>query len=209
MKKNILALVFFIGIVFCIFGQNVRGFTHVVENNRVTITGHSLPVPATLVIPASINGLPVTTIRNAAFRNHGITSVTIPDSVITIGDWAFSLNRLANVTIPNSVTTIGRSAFADNQLTNITIPNSITSISNGVFAGNRLINVIIPNSVTSIGADAFRNNPLTNITIPDSVTSVGVSAFADDNTFLPPPLPPALIETLERRFGWMIFVPAQ
>ena len=58
----------------------------------------------------------------------GITSVTIPNSVTSIGNSAFFGNKLTSVTIPNSVTSIGKSAFSSNQLTSVTIPNSVTSI---------------------------------------------------------------------------------
>ena len=44
----------------------------------------------------------------------GLTSVTIPNSVTTIGNYTFSgCSGLTSVTIGNSVTTIGYSAFSD------------------------------------------------------------------------------------------------
>jgi len=85
-----------------------------------------------------------------------------------------------SVTIPNSVTSIGESVFsACSGLTSITIPSSVTSIGNSVFYGcSGLTSINIPNSVSSIGNYAFYNcSGLTSINIPNSVTSIGSSAF--------------------------------
>ncbi|MCQ2129649.1 MAG: leucine-rich repeat domain-containing protein, partial [Bacteroidaceae bacterium] len=64
-----------------------------------------------------------------------LTSITIPNSVTTIGDFAFaSCGSLTSITIPNSVTTIGDYAFYGcGSLTSITIPNSVTTIGNHAF----------------------------------------------------------------------------
>ena len=88
----------------------------------------------------------------------GITSITIPNSVITIGGAAFrSCSYLTSVTIPNSVTSIGDSAFEGcSGLTSVTIPNSVISIDGYAFREcHGLTSVIIPNSVTSIGPEVF------------------------------------------------------
>ena len=74
----------------------------------------------TVTIPNS-----VTSIGYGAFSGcSGLTSVTIPNSVTSIGDWAFSsCSSLTSVTIPNSVTSIGYGAFYDcSSLTAIYVP---------------------------------------------------------------------------------------
>ena len=63
-------------------------------------------------------------------------SITIPNSVTSIGDGAFEwCTGLTSITIPNSVTSIGDAAFADcTGLTSVTIPNSVTSIGYAAFS---------------------------------------------------------------------------
>ncbi len=124
----------------------------------------------------------VTTIGRSAFECcSGLTSVIIPNSVTSIGDYAFDYcSGLTSVTIPNSVTAIGGFAFRScSGLTSVTIPNSVTSIGRGAFeCCSGLTSVTIPNSVTSIGRDAFSScSDLTSVTIPNSVTSIGEDAF--------------------------------
>ncbi len=121
-------------------------------------------------------------IGNSAFSsNSSLTSVTIPNCVITIGNLSFNgCSSLTSVTIPNSVSSIGASAFYGcSSLNSITIPNSVTKIGSSTFYGCRsLISVTIPNSVTSIGVSAFYGcSGLTSVTIPNSVTSIGNSVF--------------------------------
>jgi len=72
-------------------------------------TGSSLEVR----IPPQIQKLPVTVIGEDAFREKNIVSVTIPNSVTSIGIYAFAgCWSLTSVTIGNGVTSIGESAFA-------------------------------------------------------------------------------------------------
>ena len=131
-----------------------------------TLLGYNGP-DKDIVIPAEINGVPVTSIAKWAFSNNRLTSVTIPNSVTSIGNWAFYKNRLTSVTIPNSVTSIGDWAFSGNLLTSVTIPDSATIIGDWAFGNNRLTSVTIPDSVTSIGDCAFENNRLTSVALPE------------------------------------------
>ena len=87
---------------------------------------------------------------------------------------------LTSITIPNSVTSIGNAAFYEcSGLTSVTIGSGVTSIGYNTFYGcSGLTSVTIGNGVTSIDTWAFRScSSLTSVTIPNSVTSIGDSAF--------------------------------
>lgn len=123
----------------------------------------------------------------------GLTSITIPNSVISIGSDAFQgCSGLTSISLPNSVTNIGGAAFYGcSSLTSIVIPNGVTIIEGSTFYGcNALTSVIIPNSVTKIeggsyaygsytSGGAFQDcSSLTSIIIPNSVTSIGITTFS-------------------------------
>lgn len=134
-----------------------------------------------VVIPASYQGSPVTSIGISAFEKcDNITSVTIPDSVTLIDKFAFRRCSLANVFIPHSVTEIGRQAFFYcSALKRVDIPSGIITLEPDTFAGcKNLVDVNIPSGVTRIGGGAFYGcSSLTNLYIPGSVNSIGDEAF--------------------------------
>ena len=113
----------------------------------------------------------------------GLTSLTLPSSVTSIGWSAFSgCSGLTSLTIPSGVTSIGWSAFSGcSGLTSLTLPSSVTSIGDQTFEGcSGLTSLTIPSGVTSIGDEAFSGcSGLTSLTIPSGVTSIGNYAFAD------------------------------
>ena len=145
---------------------------------------------------------------SAFFHCNGLTSITVPDSVTSIGLFAFYgtswykekpdgliyINKVlyeykgtmpSNTKIDIIPGTVSISDFAFSEragLTSVTIPNSVTSIGWSAFSCcHGLTNITIPDSVTSIGEEAFRDSSLTSITIPDSVTSIGAKAFSGTN----------------------------
>ena len=159
------------------------GITYELANKGTTytVTGYE-GKDTVIVIPGSVDGIPVTAIANNAFKDkQKITSITVPDSVTTIGDSAFSgCISLTELNLGNGIKTIPNyMAKGCNKLESIVIPDSVTSIGSGAFWGcNSLANAVIPNSVTSIGSYAFEYcSSLTSIVIPDSVTSIGTYTF--------------------------------
>ena len=180
------------------------GFEYVVDDrNEVCITKYTGEANK-LTIPSKINGRKVTGIGASAFDNCLSSSITIPDSVTSIGDWAFTFcPNISSIKIPNGVTSIGKEAFCWSGMSSIAIPNSVTSLGRAAFAGceeletitlsNNLINIEeeifywceslksikIPEGVKSIGSLAFNGcESLTTITLPDSVEYIGDSAFS-------------------------------
>ena len=81
------------------------------DSAGIYIDGISPKPTGALAIPSTIGGKPVTSI-SGAFGCSGLTSVTIPDGVTSIGSDAFSgCSGLMSVTIPNSVRSIGNWAL--------------------------------------------------------------------------------------------------
>ena len=144
----------------------------------------------------------VTSIVKDAFYGSNIVSITIPDSVTSIGGRAFyNCSSLTSITIPDSVTSIGGDAFSncdslpvennlryadtyldgavDRSLSTYTIKKGTKWIGESAFIRcSNLTSITIPDSVTSIGEYAFDNcSSLTSITISDSVTSIGEYVF--------------------------------
>jgi hypothetical protein len=164
-------------------GGNASDFTYSETANGVTITGYT-GTGTSLIIPAQINGKPVTGIGDSAFEGNSIlASVTIPNTVTSIGANAFSRTGLTDVTIPNSVTSIGDYAFAlCTSLAGVTIPNSVTSIGDYAFAlCTGLTNVTIGTKVTSIGDYAFAL--CTSLTSVNFQSTIASGNFSSDNSF--------------------------
>lgn len=145
-------------------------------------------------IPSEINGTPVTTIGNAAFRDSSVTSVTIPASVTEIGSNAFAgCTNLTSVTYggdwSNLTIQSGNPAVEDaakdaanEQLFDFKFILNNTAVVVISYKGTAA-DVTIPSRykgkpVTVIDHVAFYNNSaVTSVTIPDSVTAIPDYAF--------------------------------
>ena len=136
----------------------------------------------------NINIKPTAFRPSGSFENKNLTSVIIPDGVITIGSFAFAYNQLTSVIIPDSVTAINGDAFSDNRLTSVIIPSSVTTIGSSAFSDNQLTSVTIGNGIRSIDYAAFSksssSNPnLSKITINKSCSDIkNIQAFSTDAT---------------------------
>jgi hypothetical protein len=145
------------------------------DDGRITITGYTGSGGA-LTIPDTIDGRAVNSIGDNAFAGAGLTSLTIPNSVSSIGDGAFAdCTSLTSVTIPDTVTELGRQAFEFcSGMTNVTIGNRVTNIGGYAFVHCvALTSVSLPDSVSRIGVGAFTGCGLTSMTIGSGLTEIG------------------------------------
>ncbi|HOY79700.1 MAG TPA: leucine-rich repeat domain-containing protein [Hyphomonadaceae bacterium] len=150
------------------------------NNGTITIVRY-IGAGGAVSIPASTNGMPVTAIADQAFRDiKTITSVTIPDSVLSIGKFVWQYCSVTSVQIPNSTTNLGINAFSQCvSLTDVTLGTNLSNIGYGCFyMCSNLGSIVIPDSVLDIGDNAFMYCPrLTNVTMSAQVRRIGPSAF--------------------------------
>ena len=114
-------------------------------------------------------------------NNEEIKELIIPYGVPEIKENAFfGCSSLNSITIPNSVTSIGLWAFSGCRINSIIIPNSVIHIGDYTFRScSNLKSIVIPNSVTSIGNYTYENcSVLASVTIGSGIKNIGYGAFA-------------------------------
>lgn len=129
----------------------------------------------------------LTSIKHGAFANcTNLTSITLPNSLVSIGDYVFNgCQTLNNVVIPDNVTEIGYMALYNTGYYN----NSKNWIGGALYAGRHLITV--NNSLVSNSAFTISDNTIsicdyafdgctgiTKLTIPASIRKIGLDAFS-------------------------------
>ena len=128
------------------------------DKGQTSIIEYPAGLAGNYLIPST-----VTSIGDYAFSGCGLSSVTIPNGVFSIGEGSFTeCFGLRSVTIPNSVTNIGSFAFYQcTGLTNITIPNGVTNFGNEAFGDcDNLTGVYFEGNAPSfVGLDLFNNEP--------------------------------------------------
>ena len=138
----------------------------------------------------------VDTIGEKAFAYCPITSVVIPESVVSIKTSAFEqCLDLTSLTLSEGLKSIGNKAFFGClNLTSLTIPNSVTDIENGAFSScQNLASLTLPKKMTSLGASTFSNcYALESVVIPDGIVMIGDNCFSDCNNLTSVNLPQSL-----------------
>lgn len=118
-------------------------------------------------------------IGQTAFQNSKLESVSIPDSVTTMGIGSFTGSaNLKEVKLSRNVEVIPQSAFASAiELKNIAIPEGVKEIGKQAFAGTHVEELSLPSTLVEIEQRAFENHNLVTLEIPSNVKNIGKYAF--------------------------------
>lgn len=176
------------------------GIYYAIEGNHVSVTFGSSVYQGRIEIPSEVtyNGktYSVTSIGGSAFDGgNGITYLSIPSSITSIGEYAFidcgndievnieSLEAWCEIEFGDkhsSPLSSAKSFYIKGSLVrSLTIPNSVISIPNYAFYQCRCItSVTISGSVVSIGSSAFEDcTDLQSVDLTDGLMMIGGSSF--------------------------------
>lgn len=151
-------------------------------DDSIKITWSYGKISGEVVIPDTIEGLPVTEIGDMAFATRtNISKLVIPDSVTTIGEQAFSMcSYMEEVVLSDNLKEIPKEAFwMCNVLSKVTMPSNLEKIGYGAFAECKLLKeIVIPESVTEMGDDVFSLcGSLEKVEIKANIETLGLNTF--------------------------------
>lgn len=142
----------------CVFrrkGEQVNpasDFAYTADGGEVTITEY-IGESEHVLIPDTIDGLPVTALADKAFYEKHVTTVVVPDSVTQIGDLCFS---------------------GDNYLVSLKLPDGLAELPYGALESCfRLIDFDLPQGLKKISASALQfNQYLTHLDLPGGLREI-------------------------------------
>lgn len=140
------------------------------EGLKKLVTNKDLVIPAKNVTGTAITGIGVSAFKiTTANKGNALTSVTFPDTIVTIGDSAFESNSITGkLELPEGLSSLGQKAFMSNRIEQVEIPRSLTVINSNVFFYNLLTEVSIHNNISSIGAYAFGKNNIETLVFEEN-----------------------------------------
>lgn len=128
---------------------------------------HKITSNKSLVIPdKDPSGKKVQGIGDNAFKNLGLTSLTLPEGVKTVYDDTIWNTTGKGVTERGDFF-IGASSFLGNTLTSLDLPDGVIYIGGNAFKGNLLTSVRLPKSLMFIGNSSFAQNSISSVDFPD------------------------------------------
>lgn len=179
--------------------ENDKPIKRDVSYTVVSITHASNRGLVSITLPETV----VSIGEKAFYELPNLTTVNFPASLKSIGAQAFEYCRsLRNATLPHNVSYIGREAFNSTDLREIHVPNSVTTIERGAYAGcENLITATFSASVSRLENAMFSQcKSLTTVNLTHSITEIGDGAFAQCDKLANIDLPASLSQIGRQAF---------
>lgn len=138
-------------------------FRYTVEDGEASIVGTILDLDTddenevilSLEIPSSLDGYPVTSIGEQAFKDYSIVDITFPDTIKKLYKGAFyNCEGLYNVVLPDSITLIDDCCFANCMgMISLKLPNKIETLGCAAFFNTSIAEIYIPKSLKNTALD--------------------------------------------------------
>lgn len=169
-------------------------YIFIFENNAYVLYDY-LGNESDLELPKNYKGNTYIIGRRAFYSNLNITSIIIPEGIMSIEHRAFFMcSNLTSINIPNSITNIKEYTFYKcSKLTSIKISSNITSIGSYAFeycVGLTSVNIEDLTAWCKIKFSSYYANPLyyahnlylngklvTNLEIPDEISEINMYVF--------------------------------
>lgn len=168
--------------------QGEEAFTYSVRGTDATITGYT-GEDRDVVVPEQIDGMTVVAIGGRAFYGDAIRSITLPDTVQSIGKRAFAgCTSLISVQLPAQLQTIDDEAFQGcTQLQTLSLPGQLREIGSSAFENcAQLQQLALPASLETLEEGAFAYCDALSVTLdasnPAFVVEQGALYDADRKT---------------------------
>ncbi len=138
---------------------------------------------AEVVIPDTIDGIPVTLIEISAFSGTPIKKVVIPETVTTIDSSAFeACGLLEKVILPSKLRTLGKNAFSCcESLSFIELPASLEHLGREAFKDcKNLKSLCIPPNCLEAGNNSlFKNSGIETLELSEGIASIPDMCFGN------------------------------
>ena len=120
-------------------------------------------------------------ISNYCFRESGLTSIDLPNTITYIGHYALANSKITDIYIPASVTFIGELGLGTSTLKNITFDeNAKINFYNYSLAGTSIISIIFPKGIEKIDKGLLANcYLLTKVQFLGKINSIDLDAFSN------------------------------
>jgi hypothetical protein len=164
MRFKLIKKILFLGAVLplCVFASlvkayEVRDFVYELHGNKAKITDY-VGTQTTITIPSYLDGFEVTVIGQNALNNKGLSSVSLPSTLLIVEDSAFANNFIATINFPPSVLEVKSNAFMNNRIQILNLPSTLKVVGESAFSQNRLRTINYDHQETQVEMTAFETD---------------------------------------------------